>query len=547
MSFANDEREFDGDPDYVPPPSLTHLMGVTENPPCNSKRFFNNPEDCLWKAPGVPRQNLGNGNFCGLRMQDDNVACVASIKNPKSRALKRYHTKLEKYSQIAKDAMECNSKLVEIDPDVRTTIFATILSGTDVLSKNIFQLFDTDSTNVLQTNSASDTLVLKGKLRVQNVRTCPSAPVAVAKLSWDDKNKLEQNGLVMERKLYEAVFSLLTKHTPHLACVYAVGDNFRVPSKQSLVDKQSVALYNTITSAVKGRDLAGRAGRSALKNNLFHTLDIHCVVTEDLGTETFGDWIDRNAADTAEFKYDIRILLVQLIHALKNMARIGVQHNDLHLDNVFVQTMKRYTIIEYDEFRLKTNLCVKIFDWDRGLGPDLINTTLSSGDTCSRSGQCNAKNDRFDLVSVFMNFCHAELHPKKIVLPKGQEPTRQVFTSSHPKDMRYSPAIIKGLEEIRSILWSTMNLVRPDTASRIVENQQHPSYWCARNDTQLKNQDKPEPQKYKVKSDKCNENIPAMYVDRIPDHDVFINELVYREPSLDTAETPEYRFASVVV
>jgi len=107
--------------------------------------------------------------------------------------------------------------------------------------------------------------------------------------------------------------------------------------------------------------------------------------------------------------------MFQLLYTLAVFAEVGLQHNDLHDDNVFVdvankQVDDQYVVTETRCFQHNSRFLTRLYDFDRGVklptrynGCQINNTGLDR--FCDAYGQCPELNVRADLFRV-VYFCY---------------------------------------------------------------------------------------------------------------------------------------------
>lgn len=135
-------------------------------------------------------------------------------------------------------------------------------------------------------------------------------------------------------------------------------------------------------------------------------------------------WNDymRNIKNDIEFKS----VIFQVLYTLECMNRLGLRHNDLHNENLWIDTsFSGYLCYEIEETTFKvpiTNNFVKIFDFDRAgisltdLGKSVFD--VSENNTldwlCKTYGQCNDSNTFADTYYFLWNIYHSGYTPKSI-------------------------------------------------------------------------------------------------------------------------------------
>lgn len=129
-------------------------------------------------------------------------------------------------------------------------------------------------------------------------------------------------------------------------------------------------------------------------------------------------------------------IIFQVLFTLSVMNKHGIQHNDLHIGNIFIQDIDtsvkfRYTILQDSNqdsdsetvtYEIKSRFMVKLFDFDRGniLG-EIVNTKLGDGkhkSPCHVAGVCNLKNPKFDAFTFLYGIHkYLEYHNRNTLKP----------------------------------------------------------------------------------------------------------------------------------
>jgi hypothetical protein len=137
---------------------------------------------------------------------------------------------------------------------------------------------------------------------------------------------------------------------------------------------------------------------------------VRVVLTERTSGGTLGRYLrhiaeairPENAAIAVE---QLRQMLFQLLWSLHQLQLRGINHNDLHYDNVFVDGLPFITHMVYDGhrddlyFEVETTVFTRIFDFDWAYmrnGP--VNDHINA--FCRPNGVCNAFNEKFDTYTM---------------------------------------------------------------------------------------------------------------------------------------------------
>lgn len=159
------------------------------------------------------------------------------------------------------------------------------------------------------------------------------------------------------------------------------------------------------------------AAREIDKLDSYDTTKAVIVVTDKIDGITLHQTLTNNNTTDEE----LVSILFQIVYNLVVMNYYGIQHNDLHTDNVFVEDLG---VIHYHSYRITKDrvytvpvrYMVSFYDWDLGTlfstpfneeEEDFINSDLP-GKLCKSYGICNEKLDKFDLFLV-LSFLNASI------------------------------------------------------------------------------------------------------------------------------------------
>jgi len=336
----------------------------------------------------------------------------------------------------------------------RLAVYKLIESNRISVQKcNMFDNFD--QLNVLPRRSASTSYIMLGKLKVP--RTLAKGRIKTdisVKLAFASKDPSINNSLAVERKIYEAVTNplIVNGHTPHVTTYYATlsCDNFLQELRQSAaIDKNADAVLADLQSNSK----TARQVREKYDVNRMRAL-----ITERSQGVDFAHLLsasaeraaDSPAKQQSEFHNVFKPVLFQILYTLTVFQEVGLQHNDLHAGNVFVDELA--TPIEYsyrvdaDTYRLKTRLMARLYDFDRAskvattYSDCSVDNTFLVSDACGRQGQCpklDAKADLFRLVAfldMFNEFSEQRGSPDTV-----NKPLRHFLEYIAPRELLDTP------------------------------------------------------------------------------------------------------------
>jgi hypothetical protein len=286
------------------------------------------------------------------------------------------------------------------------------------LSKNFVNL------KVLQKTSTSVSVILLGDLIEHSKRASSRdvlyfIPVAL-KIFYPPPDPQLNNSLKTEATIYEYLTKnlYLKKHTPHLIRHIA---HLTCTDIKGMIDNisQDETLKKQLTSALlklkNDTNFDLRAFGSAIQDKGVQTTDPLTVlaVEQALNSKTgyaFLEFFIDNPS-TPMPPNILKILVFQILWTLECFNRIGMRHNDLHMNNFFVQLYNpdeanynySYTLPDGKTFYFTTvPFSVKIFDFDRSNIEGVTdNTLLSRGnpsELCNKIGICRGPNPKYDTL-----------------------------------------------------------------------------------------------------------------------------------------------------
>lgn len=270
---------------------------------------------------------------------------------------------------------------------------------------------------LLPKTSASTSWISLGELRLPRTVSRGRVQTGISiKLAFSPLNSAEDNSLEVERRIYRLVTNslVLNRHTPHVTIFYAElrCNNFLDDLQRLVQQRGNVNATEMVNNMNKSLD------ELRSEYNLQH---MRALITEKSQGNTLGKVIRAQNAKGArdmyhEFDQLYRPVLFQVLYTLAVFNEIGLQHNDLHDDNVFVDVADepiddQYIVAENRCLAPNSRFMARIYDFDRGVKVPTeyhscqINNTLLNR-FCERFGQCPALNTRADLFRL-MYFIYA--------------------------------------------------------------------------------------------------------------------------------------------
>jgi hypothetical protein len=307
----------------------------------------------------------------------------------------------------------------EADPraslDERFYLFQLIKSGLYRWEKTNIANALYGKVQVHSKDSASNTLIVLGKLRLRNeegiARDLQNVEDSVVmKISFEAVDVDFDNSLLFEARVYTEVINPLVvfKYTPHVMMAY---ENFTLEGSSQYID--SISDKQGLNSALKvfKEECAKKTVIRDRKDTGRPRYDVdrmRVVLLERARGPTFRDWIqEKEIHPDGEWMS----VIFQLYWTLHCFQTIGLQHNDLHLNNMFLTGLSKATTMIYFETRttyyiIPVKRILKVFDFDRSTypfvdqdGTRMVNTSLDNIH-CNLWGQCNKPNPYFDLYTV---------------------------------------------------------------------------------------------------------------------------------------------------
>ena len=140
---------------------------------------------------------------------------------------------------------------------------------------------------------------------------------------------------------------------------------------------------------------------------------IKYFVMEDVNeSETLFNWLSpahlihraKDARDIRVMMKEVIAIFLQMMEALKTMAKHGITHNDLHWSNIFVQRCDHSFVV--DGVHIESKYIAKVFDWDRSVCDDTKCRDLRTKESLSAAHRAHvhAYTPGYDLVGFFKSF-----------------------------------------------------------------------------------------------------------------------------------------------
>jgi len=282
----------------------------------------------------------------------------------------------------------------------------------------------------------------------------------VVKLAFRSRRITRDNSMELERAVYRDVTNplLLRGHTPHVMMCYGI------VGCSDFVNKVN-AIKDPFSKTKLLFDYVRQDAQNYIPdfNLTYDRTVMRALILEQSQGKTFlnkiaawgsGKSHDKNA-DLAKRQisaYDELYLpvLFQLCYTLAAFEDVGLQHNDLHPSNIFVEKdptgQQTHTyVVNGQHFQVQTQYQARIFDFDRAYKAStianpcrLFNTMLES--LCVQYGQCNQQNSRAELYRMLVGF-----YSENKALPDENKYLTEFIEYAIPKDLLLLRTDVGGL------------------------------------------------------------------------------------------------------
>lgn len=167
-----------------------------------------------------------------------------------------------------------------------------------------------------------------------------------------------------------------------------------------------LATVTFLYQAIEDEAWAEFFDRIVLKNPmLYFAKPITLIITEFRErTESLAHYL-RTHREAGDLETRLKSITFQILVTLHALTLMGMQHNDLHTDNVLIDTASTTPDIRYyvnDQYVYNVPIqdgMILLFDWDRGYFSGKLNPTLDK-QFCAQQGMCNSINARVDMLKI---------------------------------------------------------------------------------------------------------------------------------------------------
>jgi len=247
-------------------------------------------------------------------------------------------------------------------------------------------------------SSASSTVILLGSYEVPIYMTEFHGNKRVAiKMSFEATQPGSDNSLEIERQVYRSVTNplILNGNTPHIM-LYVT--ELHCPKFRSSLGSMELA--------GKHRDALITIMKDIDDEGDYNTNDMHMLVLEQGSGGPLGKLLDEKKLP----QENIPKIVFQVMWTLLCFEQVGLQQNDLHLGNVWIDILPSEKTLTYAAgtltWSIRTKYIAKIYDFDRATKSatkyhplKLTNRYLQY--FCKTIGQCNGFTRFFDAFYFF--------------------------------------------------------------------------------------------------------------------------------------------------
>lgn len=268
---------------------------------------------------------------------------------------------------------------------------------------------------LLPKNSASTSWISLGEMKVPSTVAHGNIKSGISiKLAFVSKNPAIDNSLEVERLLYRDVANslIINGYTPHVTVYYGTLECNKFMDKLEKLAK-------TNTNAAQMLSNMEGDKKEWLQLRKEYNLDqMRALVTEKSQGVSLSDFViaaaqraknDRKK-QKQEFETVLKPIFFQILYTLAVFEDVGLQHNDLHDGNVFVD-MADFPIddqyfVDDQCYQPTSRYMTRIYDFDRAYKGKTqysnceINNTALENNFCALQGQCEQLNPRADLFRL---------------------------------------------------------------------------------------------------------------------------------------------------
>jgi serine/threonine protein kinase len=233
----------------------------------------------------------------------------------------------------------------------------------------------------------SDSIIVFGDMKIDNSKVA-------LKIAFPSRIPLFSNSLDVEQQIYKNVTQkmIYNFHSPHLTSCIGIVKLCDTDSFEEMLSEEQRQIFNT--------------NKNRIDKRKYDLTKANILVLSRCSGKTLFDYLENNKIDV-RFKFN---MLFQILYTLRCFERVGLSHNDLSLNNIFVDEItpqERYYYISRDEWvytRIKFE--IKIFDFDKSSirHPNVDRNFTLDNENCEEFDQCNKYSSRRDLSAILLSF-----------------------------------------------------------------------------------------------------------------------------------------------
>jgi len=261
-----------------------------------------------------------------------------------------------------------------------------------------------ENINVLENKgSSSDSIIMFGDIMLNPIESFKKTPVTL-KIVFDPKNSFN-NSLKVEQQIYTNVIDNMinNSHTPHLV---------KWLGFVKTCDTNDIMKLLSETERKKFK-----IARDKIKKDVYNLDNMSMIILEKSNGITLHRFLKqyKTLGIDDEILFDI---IFQLLYTLRCFEKLGLTHNDLHFDNIFIEKLgypeeRIYYISDSKWVKINAEYDIKLYDFDRAsiYHPSVDRNFTLDFRHCKPFAQCNKFNSRTDLSAVLSSLARRDCPP----------------------------------------------------------------------------------------------------------------------------------------
>jgi serine/threonine protein kinase len=309
------------------------------------------------------------------------------------------------------------------------------LKETNKSCTKIFEKLDIKQLKLFDKDSASDTIIVFGNIQ----KTINSSEYQRDK-SGDSSSREDisikisfasnDNSLKIEIYLYEIINKIIrNNYSPNF--IGMIG-GFRCNGLVDYLNKMDRLQKNSDNITQFYQDVLNQI--DDIEENSLIRYDIDCaniLILEKSSGITFTTLLNKYTISENDFFS----LLFQILYSLDIIYKMGIQHNDLHPGNIFVELsngivfgkvdlnyispINLYYKVDENYYKIPSKFIAKIYDFDLGAIKGKTNNKIQKDYYCKKLGICNKINPKFDtftfLSTLYNTFGSRNYIPNEVM------------------------------------------------------------------------------------------------------------------------------------